>query len=104
MRNRVLSLCMAALFLFAVAVVSAPAAFLADTHEGLVVKSGGGKLTMTDKDGKNEHSHDVAFEAKITRDGKDCKLDELKKGDRVKVTIEKKEGKEQATRIEAKSS
>ncbi len=74
-----------------------------DAHEGLVVKAGDGKLTMTDKDGKNEHTHDVAADAKITCDGKDCKLADLKKGYKVKVTVKKDGGKEQATRIEART-
>src|SRR5262245_38556451 len=47
------------------------------THDGMVVKAGDGKLTMTDKDGKNEHTHMVARDAKITCDGKECKLDDL---------------------------
>jgi len=55
-------------------------------HEGKIVKAGGGKLTMTDKDGKNEHTHDVAKDAKITCDGKECKLEDLKVGSNVKVT------------------
>jgi len=76
----------------------------ATTHEGLVVKAGDGKLTMTDKDGKNQHTHDVAADAKITCDGKECALDKLEKGCTVKVTVEKKGDKEQATRIEAKKS
>ena len=38
----------------------------ADTHEGKVVKVEAGKLTMTDKDGKNEHSHAVPNDATIT--------------------------------------
>ena len=74
----------------------------ATTHEGIVVKAGDGKLTMTDKDGKKEHSHEVARDAKIICDGKECKLDDLKKGFTVKVTTDKKDGKEMATRIEAK--
>jgi len=73
----------------------------ADTHEGVIVKAGEGKLTMTDKDGKNEHTHTVAADAKITCDGKECKLEDLKKGFPVKVTT--KEGdKKVAVRIEAK--
>jgi hypothetical protein len=61
-------------------------------HEGKVVSvtegKGGadGKLVMTDKDGKNEHSHAIASTVKITLDGKDAKLTDLKKGDVIKVT------------------
>ncbi len=73
----------------------------AGTHEGKVVKAEKGKLTMTDKDGKNEHTHAVAADAKITSDGKECKLEDLKAGSTVKVTTEKKDDKVVATKIEA---
>ena len=102
MLHRISPLCLVVVAVMAV--VFAPAVALADSHEGIVVKAGDGKLTMTLKDGKNEHTHDVALDATITRDGKDCKLNELKQGDKVTVTTEKKAGKEQATRIVAKSS
>jgi hypothetical protein len=68
-----------------------------DTHSGLVVSAGEGKLTMTDKDGKNEHTHDVALTATITCDGKECKLEDLKKGNSIKVTTKDKK----AIKIEA---
>jgi hypothetical protein len=74
----------------------------AKTHEGLVVNAADGKLTMTDKDGKNEHTHQVDADTKITCDGKECKLEDLKKGFAVKVTTEKKADKEKVTKIEAK--
>jgi len=101
--RRVLPLLLVFLALVVLSGMTVQAAALADAHEGVVVKAGAGKLTMTDKDGKNEHSHDVAADAKISRDGKDCRLEDLKKGDKVKVTTEKKGGKEAATRIEAQS-
>jgi len=72
------------------------------THEGKVVKAGDGKLTMTDKDGKKEHTHEVAKDATITCDGKKCKLEDLKAGFTVRVTTDK-DGKV-ATKIEAKKS
>jgi hypothetical protein len=56
------------------------------THEGKIVKAGDGKLTMTLKDGKKEHTHEVAKTAKITLDGKKAKLDDLKDGMPVTVT------------------
>jgi hypothetical protein len=71
-----------------------------DTHSGVVVSAADGKLTMTDKDGKNEHSHDVAADAKISCDGKECKLEDLKKGCTVKVTTKEKK----AVKIEAKKA
>lgn len=56
--------------------------------EGTVVKAADGKLTIEGKD-KKEHSCTVAKDAKISCDGKACKLDDLKKGVKVKVTVEK---------------
>ena len=50
-----------------------------DTHSGVVVSAGEGKLTMTDKDGK-EHSHAITADAKISCNGEACKLEDLKKG------------------------
>jgi hypothetical protein len=71
-----------------------------DTHDGKVVSVGNNKLTMTDKDGKNEMSHTIATGATITLDGKEAKLDDLKAGYFVKVTTKKGE-KNVATKIEA---
>ena len=88
MMNRILtpsaSLAVAA---FAVGVIAAdkPAN---NTHTGVVVSTVDGKLTMMGKD-KKEHTHTVAKDATITCDGKDCKLEDLKKDQRVTVTVEK---------------
>ena len=77
------------LLAIALVVVIAPFAFAQDkTHEGTVVSAAEGKLVMTDKAGKNEHSHNVAATTKITLAGKDAKLADLKKGDIVKVTTD----------------
>lgn len=76
----------------------------AGTHEGKVVKAEAGKLTMTDKEGKKEHTHAVPAEAKVSCDGKDCKLEELKAGSTVKVTTEKKGEKIVVTKVEAKKA
>lgn len=56
------------------------------THEGKVVRVTENNLTMADKDGKNEHSHVVAGNTKITLDGKKCKLEDLKPRMPVRVT------------------
>lgn len=87
---------------FAVAIWAAGPAIAEEgkSHEGKVVKVEEGKLTMTDKDGK-EHSHAVAKDAKITKDGKEHKLAELEKGTRIKVTVVEKDGKEWVTKIES---
>jgi hypothetical protein len=59
------------------------------THEGKVVSVSGSKLTMTDKEGKNQHTHAIGATTTITCDGKACKLEDLKKGMFVKVTTKK---------------
>lgn len=70
-----------------------PQSVLADkSHDGKVVSvtaganGADGKLVMTDKDGKKEHSHAISSTVKITLDKKDVKLTDLKKGDHIKVT------------------
>jgi hypothetical protein len=55
------------------------------THDGTVVSVAEGKLVMADKD-KKEHSHDIGPAVKITLNGKDAKLADLKKGDAIRVT------------------
>lgn len=92
---------LAALVLVAVPFASADDPKKEGTHQGLVVKAGNNQLTMTDMAGKNEHTHPVADTATIMCDGKVCKLEELEKGVTVKVTLERKEDKMVATKIEA---
>jgi predicted metal-binding membrane protein len=70
------------------------------THEGTVVSVADGKLTMADKDGK-EHSHDIAATTPITLNGKEAKLADLKKGDKVTVSMG---ADRKVTKIEAKRS
>jgi len=70
------------------ALVSSAVVAADKAHEGTVVSAAEGKLVMTDKDGKNEHTHMVATATKVTLDGKDAKLIELKKGDAVKVMMD----------------
>ena len=74
-----------------------------DTHEGKIVKVDGNKLTMSDKEGKNEHTHTVAADAKVSCDGKECKLADLKAGCSLKVTT-KKDDKKTAVKVEATSA
>lgn len=80
---------LAGLLVVACLLVLAQPSWAADdkTHDGLVVSVAEGKLVMTDKDGKNEHSHAIGATSKITLDGKAAKLADLKKGDAVKVTV-----------------
>ena len=70
--------------------------------DGTVVKAGDSKLTIADKD-KKEHPCMVAKDARISCDGKECKLEDLKKGIKVTVTTEGKGEKATATKIEASS-
>jgi hypothetical protein len=63
-----------------------PAVAQEKSHEGTFVSAAAGKLTMKDKDGK-EHSHTIAPDAKITCDGKECKVEDLKPGYKLKVTM-----------------
>jgi len=72
--------------LFAVLGLSVGAVLAADpqTHEGTVVSATSGKLVMTDTTGK-EHTHMIDNTAKVMVRGKAAKLDDLKKGDRIKV-------------------
>jgi hypothetical protein len=99
MKNRLVTVCVAALAL----VLFVGARALADDKnqmEGKIVRIEGNKLVMLDKDGKNEHSHTIAATAKVSCDGKECKLTDLKKDQTVRVTT--KEGDAtQAVRIEA---
>jgi hypothetical protein len=108
MLNRILPLSLVAALALAVGVAAAarttaPADRDADnTHSGIVVSVADGSLTMTDKDGKNEHKHTVAKDATITCDGKDCKLEDLKKGFTIVVTT--KQGDQTvAVKVEAKN-
>jgi predicted outer membrane protein len=104
MMHRVLSLTAAvALVLFVGLAVAADKTDKPDdnTHSGVVTSAGDGKLTMTDKDGKNEHTHHVAKDAKITCDGKECKLEDLKKGANITVTTGKQGDSTVAVKIEA---
>ena len=59
-------------------------------HEATVVEAGDGKITLTFKGDEKKHEHDVAKDAKITLDGKDAKLEDLKEGATVKATMDDK--------------
>jgi hypothetical protein len=80
------------------------AASKADTHEGTVVRVTADTLVMKGK-AKNgekakEHSHTLADKAKVTCDGKECKLETLKPDQKIRVTT-KKGDKEIAIIVEA---
>lgn len=89
------------LLIFALALLaSVPVLAADDTVEGTVVKAGDGKLTIEGAKDKKEHTCTVAKDAKITFDDKDCKLDDLKKGITVWVTVS---DKKEATKINART-
>ena len=67
-----------------------------ETAEGTFVKVDGKTLTIKDKENK-EHSCEIAPDAKVSCDGKECKVADLKAGVKVKVTIADKK----ATKVEA---
>jgi hypothetical protein len=71
------------------------------THEGIIVSADSNKLVMTDKEGKNEHSHNLDLTTKVTLDGKPAKLADLKKGQFVKVTTRKEGDKQFVVAIDA---
>lgn len=58
--------------------------------EATVVKVEGNMITLTFKGDTQKHTHDVAKDAKITLDGKAAKLEALKEGFPVKVTMDAK--------------
>jgi hypothetical protein len=73
-----------------------------NTHTGTFVSAAndGKSFTMKDKDGK-EHTHTLAADFKcIGLDGKECKLSDLKKDQKIKVTT-KADDKKVATKVEA---
>jgi hypothetical protein len=61
---------------------------VAKSHDGKVVSIAGDKLTSTCSKGQ-EHHHVVAKDAKVTCDGKACKLSDLKAGTTIRVTTSK---------------
>jgi len=69
------------------------------THDGKVVSIDGDKFVMSNKAGK-EHKHTLADGAKVTCDGKVCKLEDLKAGMKIRVSTTK-DDKTTATAIEA---
>jgi hypothetical protein len=71
-----------------------------NTHEGTVVSATGDKLIMRNKGEQQEHSHTLAPGAKVSLDGRDSKLQDLRPGMRIRVTTKAGE-KTVAARIEA---
>ena len=59
-------------------------------HEATVVKTEEAKITLTFKGDEKKHTHEVAKDAKITLDDKEVKLEALKEGFSVKLTMDDK--------------
>ena len=75
----------------------------ADMHQGKVVSTAAGKLTMTDVEGKNPHTMDIPTAAVVTREGKTVPLTDLQPGDMLTISTEKKGDVTAVTKVEAKS-
>jgi hypothetical protein len=71
----------------------------ANTHDGKLVSMSATSFVMTGKDGK-EHSHTLATDAKVTCDGKPCKIGDLEAGMKIRVTTSQTD-KNSAINIEA---
>jgi hypothetical protein len=93
-----------ALFVGATALADDTKAEKGDTHDGTVVSVTADKLVMKTKakDGEDakEFTHRLADKATVICDGKECKLADLKAGQKVRVTFKKGEI-ETAIRVEA---
>src|SRR5262245_6904847 len=76
----------------------------AETIEGKIVEVGNGKITIMEKEGKNQYTHEVVADATITLDGKDSRLDDIKKECWATITTEKRGEKTVAIKIIAKKS
>jgi len=74
----------------------------ADMHQGKVVGTVTGKLTMTDVEGKNQHTMSIPMNAVVTREGKTVPLTELQPGDMITVSTEKKGEASEVIKVEAK--
>lgn len=68
-----------------------------DTHEGKFVRIAGGKI-VTKFEGV-EHSHRMAADARVTRDGKPYKIEDLKRGNHLRITT-RRDNKTLAVEIE----
>jgi hypothetical protein len=71
-----------------------------DFHEGTVVSVTGNKLIMKGLHDTSEHTMTLAPDARVMCDGKECKLDDLKPGQKIRVKTQP-DNKQTAVRIEA---
>ncbi len=71
-----------------------------NTHEGTVVRVSDNKLVMKLTGEEDEHTHVLADDGRVTLDGRKCKLEDLKPGQKIRITT-KKDDKSIAIKIEA---
>ena len=92
------------LFAFALLLAIVPSATAEEAvfDDCKVVKVDGRKLRITGPNGQ-EHAAEVAADAKVTMNGKEIKLDELKPGQTVKLTVRKGEGSPLILKVEGTS-
>ena len=67
--------------------LTSPQAADPQTREGMVVSAGSGLLVLSDMAGKDQ-THRVDADAKVTVNGKPARLEDLKMGMRVRLTME----------------
>jgi hypothetical protein len=105
MSYRVLPLVLVALALAVFVAAPALAQDKGNTHEGTLVSATGNQIVMKGaKDAAaKEYTHTLAANARIMCDGKECKVADLKAGQKIRVTLGKDttSGKEQVTKLEA---
>jgi hypothetical protein len=92
-------------FVIAMLIVSASAipVLADDSHEGRVSSAGMGKLMIMNRNGETE-TFTVPDSCKISRNGKEAKLDELAIGDAVKVEANRNGENLVAKSIEARAA
>ncbi len=88
--------------LIALTLLAVNIALAGNVHQVTIVQAGAGKLTCVDGNG-SQHTIKVAANAKITCDGKTCKLEELRKDFKAAVTGERIDDEKTITSIEARS-
>lgn len=91
--------CPTALLLLSLALVGG----CAKPYSNQVVSTSEHEITIADRQGRTERTHELAADAQVTLDGKPARLADLDRGDAVKVTVVRTADKELATQVDAKS-
>ena len=85
----------------ALAIVLALATGCNRSYAHRIVETGESEITVSDREGLDIQTHEVAPDASITLDGEPADLEELAPGDAVNVKVESRDGMEVATEIDA---